>query len=512
MKVSLVGAGPGDPGLITVRGRALVADADVIIYDALASKTLLAYAKKGAELIYVGKIACSHALPQGEINKLLAEKARANGGQNVVRLKGGDPYIFGRGGEEAEYLASQKIAFEEIPGISSAIAAPAYAGIPLTHRDFTSSVTILTGHEHDDKAASAHNWKALVDSGSTLSIVMGMANLEHIVEKLIDSGMDPRMPAAIVFRGTTPFQKVVYAELSGLSSAAKKACLGNPAVIVVGKVVSLHNALDWFSKKPLLGRAIVVTRAREQASGMATDLQNLGAYVLQCPTIVIEPLGDYSSVDKSIAELEKYAWIIFTSVNGVSYFWQRLEKLGKDSRVLHHAKVAAIGPGTAEALAGKGILADFIPHVYVAEEVARGLIALTQKEIQGMRFLLPRAEEARMALPKRLKEAGAIVDIVPVYKTVRSTECVEELNTLLAEGKVDCVTFGSSSTARNFFSSFPAFQPYNGKPVFAAIGPITAQTLAEFGYSAVILPKQHTIPAMIEAIVQYFSNTGEKTC
>ena len=339
MKVYLIGAGPGDAGLLTLKGRDALACADVVVYDALANDSLLGHARPDAERIYVGKVAGNHALPQHEINALLVRKAKE--GKVVARLKGGDPYIFGRGGEEAEELLAAGVPFEEVPGISSTIAAPAYAGIPLTHRNFASSVTIITGHENPDKPGSVHNWKALAASASTLVFVMGMKNLPDIARHLLDAGMDPDTPAALVYRGTTPYQRSLVATISTLPQAAVDNKFSNPSVIVVGKVCSLHDQLGWFEQRPLYGRSIVVTRAREQASGLAQSLTELGANVIQCPTIEISPLADYSELDAAVARLAEYGWIIFNSVNGVRHFWKRLAACGRDSRAIGQCKVAA---------------------------------------------------------------------------------------------------------------------------------------------------------------------------
>lgn len=498
MKVILVGAGPGDPGLLTIRGREALANADCIVYDALADAGLLAYARRAAELIYVGKIADQHSLPQNEINQLLVSKARE--GKNVVRLKGGDPYIFGRGGEEGEFVTAAGIPFEEVPGISSAIAAPAYAGIPLTHRDFVSSVMLITGHEKPDKKQSALNWSAFVKSGATLVFVMGMRNLSAICASLLDAGMDPAMPAAVIYRGATPMQRTVTASLEDLPLAA--AGFTNPSVIVVGKVVSLRESLDWFSQKPLFGRTIVVTRAREQASGLSRMLADLGARVLECPAIAIEPMPDYSECDSAIANLADYGWIIFTSVNGVKYFWQRLRQFGRDSRSLCHCRIAAIGPATAEALSRIGIRADLEPESYVAEALAAELVKRDGEKLKGMRILLPRAAKARSVLPDELARAGAIVDVLPVYQTTPATGAISEVRQLMEQGSIDCVAFASSSTVDNFLALLPASELANHpETALAAIGPIRAATLKRHGLSAHIEAEKFTIPALVEAIV-----------
>lgn len=499
MKVSLVGAGPGDPGLITVKGRQVISEADVIVYDALASPKLLEYAREDAELVYVGKVASNHAMPQAQINRLLLEKAKE--GRHVARLKGGDPYIFGRGGEEGEYLLEHGIAYEEIPGISSAVAAPAYAGIPVTHRDYASSVIILTGHESEGKAKNIHNWDALAKSGATLVFVMGVKNLAEIAKNLIEAGMDSDTPAAIIYRGTTPFQRTLAATLASLPQKAKEQGFTNPSVIVIGKVVSLQDRLCWFAKRPLFGKTVAITRAREQASEMAHLLENLGACVLQCPSICIEPLDDYSLIDSAIDNLAKYSWVVFTSANGVKYFWERLDLKGKDSRAFAGAKVAAIGPGTAKALLRKGIAADLTPKNFVAEDLAIAIKNTGNLE----KILIPRAMEARMVLPEELARAGAQVDVAPVYKTVPAASDAETVRDLLEKNSLDCICFASSSTVHNFFKFVnPDLVRAHSGTALASIGPVTAAALAEYGFVPSIQPKKYTISDMADAIKEYF--------
>lgn len=504
MKVFLIGAGPGDPGLLTLRGRDAIAAAHVIIYDALANEELLRHARSDAEKIYVGKVAGDHALPQDEINALLIAKAREN--KIVARLKGGDPYIFGRGGEEAEELAKAGIDFEEIPGISSTIAAPAYAGIPLTHRDMSSSVTIITGHENPDKAQSAHNWPALAASASTLVFVMGMKNLPHIAQNLIQAGMDPATPAALVYRGTTAQQRSLTAPLGQLPAAAREASFSNPSVIIVGKVTQLHDRLNWFEKQPLFGRSVVVTRAREQASSLVRELTALGADVIECPTITIQPLEDYTALDQAIENLAQYHWLIFTSVNGVRHFWLRLEKAGKDSRAIAACRVAAIGPATARTLRKRGIQPDFIPERYIAEGVLEGLLAREGGQITGKRFLLPRAAQAREVLPEELRKAGARVDVIPAYITVPTAQRKEDMLERLKAGTLDCITFASSSTVTNFLQLIPA-ATLQAHPAtrLAAIGPVTAKTLKQHGLPCHIMPESYTIPALVRALQNHFA-------
>jgi uroporphyrinogen III methyltransferase/synthase len=504
VKVFLIGAGPGDPGLLTLRGRDVLSTADVVVYDALANPALLEHVRPDAEIVYVGKIADDHAMPQEQINALLVRKASE--GKTVARLKGGDPYIFGRGGEEAEALVRADIPFETVPGVSSTVAAPACAGIPVTHRDACSSVVFVTGHENPEKGGSVHDWDALARSGSTLVFVMGMRNLPSIARNLIQAGLDPATPAAVIHRGTTPRQRSCVAPLADIAEEARRTSCTNPSVVVVGKVVALRDSLNWFERRPLFGRSIVVTRAREQASGLAADLSALGAEVVQFPTIEIVPLDDTTELDRAAENCGGYAWVIFTSVNGVRHFWSSLGKAGKDGRALAGCKVAAIGPATAEELARKGIVADLVPPAYVAESVVEALLAREGSSIAGMRILLPRAEKARDVLPEELEAAGAKVDVVPAYRTVPATARREEFLARLEEGAIDCVTFTSSSTVENFFSMVEP-ESIRSRPeiLLAAIGPVTAKKLGDYGLTCGLMPDKFTIPALVEALTGHFS-------
>lgn len=501
MYVYLIGAGPGDPGLLTCKGRNALAEADVVVYDYLASDQLLACARPDAERIYVGKIAGNHAMKQRDINRLLIEKARE--GKIVARLKGGDPYIFGRGGEEAEELADAGVPFEEIPGISSSIAAPAYAGIPLTHRAFASSVTIITGHEDPDKPGSVHDWKALARSASTLVFLMGMKNLPDIASRLMETGMSGNTPAALIHWGTTERQRSLAASLSELPAAAEREGFTNPSVIVVGEVVKLKDKLDWFEKRPLFGRTVVVTRAREQASESAALFARRGARVIQFPTINIAPLPDYAELDEALSHLSRYQWVVFTSVNGVRFFQKRLAALHLDARALGGVRVAAIGPATAKAVEAMGVLPDLVPAAYVAESVAESMIALG---VTGSRILLPRAREAREELPAALRDAGASVDVIAAYATLPSDENRAQVMEALNSGTLDCVTFGSSSTVRNFLAAIPAEELKKHPDVrFAAIGPVTAKTMEKLGLHPDIQPETFSIPALVDAVCAAFA-------
>ena len=504
MRVYLIGAGPGDPGLLTCKGRDILASADVIVYDYLAAEELLANARPDAERIYVGKIAGNHAMAQGDINKLLVRKAME--GKTVARLKGGDPYIFGRGGEEALELFEAGVPFEVVPGVSSAIAAPAYAGIPLTHRAFSSSLTIITGHEDPSKADSAHDWNALARSGSTLVILMGMKNLPEITKKLLLAGMPGSTPAALVNWGTTLRQRSLATTLEDLPAAAVREQYANPSIIVIGHVATLREKLGWFERQPLFGKTIVVTRAREQASASAALFSRLGARVIQFPSIRIEPMPSYAELDQAITVLSSFRWVIFTSANGVRFFRMRLDALGLDARAFAGVRLAAIGPATARVLADMGLCADFVPESYVAESVVQGLLA---KGMNGARVLLPRAMEARDVLPRALREAGASVDVVPAYRTVPSQEGKEEVLEALESGGIDCVTFGSSSTVRNFFAAVGTETMERHPEVrLAAIGPVTAQTLRDAGFEPDIQPDEYTIPALVDAVCAALAPRG----
>ena len=425
-KVYLIGAGPGDPGLITVKGQACIQAADVIVYDYLAAPALLAHAAPKAELIYVGKKGGDHTLPQGGINRLIVEKARQ--GCVVARLKGGDPYIFGRGGEEAEELVAAGVPFEVVPGVTSAVAGAAYAGIPLTHRDFTSTLAFVTGHEDPTKSSSSIDWKALATGMGTLVFFMGVKNLPVITAQLKDNGMPPETPVALIRWGTTPRQKTVTGTLNTIVDVAQQADMKAPAIIVVGKVVGLRERLQWFETRPLFGRTIVVTRARSQASDLVERLTELGARCLEYPTIEVVPAADTTPLDQAIDNLSAYDWLIFTSVNGVDSFFNRLFARGKDVRALHRVHTAVIGPVTADRLRRQGLRSDIVPESYRAESVIE---AFSGVDMVGRRVLLPRAAEARPILPEELRRLGAQVDEITVYHT-RPSICCPDFKIILS--------------------------------------------------------------------------------
>jgi len=499
--VYLVGAGPGDPKLITRRGWELIGMADVIVYDRLVSQRLLDSARPSAEIIFAGKSPGNHALSQQDICWLLISKATA-GADIVVRLKGGDPFVFGRGGEEAEALQAAGIPFEVVPGVTSAVAAPAYAGIPVTHRDYASSLAIITGNEDPDKEDSSIAWDKIATGADTLVFLMGMANLGEIARQLMAHGRPPETPAALIRWGTKPEQQVLVGTLADINAKALEKGMTNPAVIIVGEVVSLREKLSWFENKPLSGKRILVTRAREQASLLSEKITALGGEPLEFPTIMLEDPEDWSLVDRCIEELERYNWVIFTSVNGVEYFFRRLRHQGRDIRALHRAHLCAIGPKTREALEGYGLLVEYVPTEYRAEEIAAGLRG---KITPGERVLLPRAREARKVLPEMLRKMGAHVEDVAVYRTVPVTDKGETLKNMIHRGEIDLVTFTSSSTVRNFMHLIGehSFGTLEKRPVTACIGPITADTARRLNLPVDIQAEVYTIDGLIEAIINH---------
>ena len=505
-KVYLIGAGPGDPGLITVKGQACIHAADVVIYDYLAAPALLAHASAEAEMIYVGKKGGDHTLPQGGINALIIEKARQ--GLMVARLKGGDPYIFGRGGEEAEELVAAGIPFEVVPGVTSAVAGAAYAGIPLTHRDFTSTLAFVTGHEDPTKSSSSIDWKALATGIGTLVFFMGVKNLPLISDQLQANGMDPETPVALVRWGTTTRQKTVTGTLATIVDIARQAGLKAPAIIVVGKVVHLRERLAWFEERPLFGRTVVVTRARAQASDLVARLTELGANCLEYPTIEVVPTENTQPLDDAIRNMSAYDWLVFTSVNGVKYFFERLFALGEDVRALHHVRTAVIGPATAGLLREHGLRSDIVPASYRAESVVE---AFADEKVAGRRILLPRAAEARPILPEELARMGAQVDEIAVYHTRRVTEGAAALVDDLENNRVDMVTFTSSSTVRHFHQMLPAGRQnaLMARVRTASIGPITTETAASLGFQVNITADEYTIPGLCDAILADLANSSD---
>jgi uroporphyrinogen III methyltransferase/synthase len=470
--VHLIGAGPGDPGLITVLGRERLAQADVVLYDRLIGEALLELARPDAELVYVGKSAQQHRLSQGEINDLLVEKARA--GLDVVRLKGGDPFVFGRGGEEAQALVAAGVSFEVVPGISSPIAVPAFAGIPVTHRDVASSFAVVTGHRRQGGQKAAEglglDWAAL-SRIDMLIVLMGVGNLPVIARELLAAGRAPETPAALVHWGTTPRQRTVVGTLATIAERVDEEGLRPPAVLVVGDVVGLRREyrLSWFENRPLFGVRVLITRPRDKAGETAARLRSLGAEPIRFPTIDIRPPEDWRALDAAIGRLssQQYDWLIFTSTNGVRFLWQRLEETSRDARALAGARLAAIGPVTSEALANRGLRADLVPERYVAEAILDEI-----GPMEGQRVLLPRADIARPALSEGLRQAGARVDEIAAYRTIPvSSYHAHRIRDMLAAGEIDVLTFTSSSTVRNFVSALDPIPPLPEGSSWLALAP-----------------------------------------
>ena len=513
-KVYLVGAGPGAPDLISLRGARIVGQADVIVYDSLVSPELLRLATAEAELIHAGKRGGGESnFDQAAINQLLIDRARA--GNQVVRLKGGDPFIFGRGGEEAEALAQAKVAFEVVPGITSAIAAPAFAGIPLTHRDYGSFVTFVTGHEEPTRdPAAAVPWDELARAAyrrGTIVILMAAARLRATLARLIDAGLPGETPAAIIQWGTTAGQRTVSATLATLADRAEAEGLRAPAVAVIGECARLRDQLAWYEQLPLFGRRIIVTRAGEQSAEFAARLRDYGAEMIEFPTIAFGPPSSYALLDRAIDEAATFDWLIFTSARGVEAFIERLRNRGRDLRDSGKAAIAAIGPATAERVRRYALSVAAMPTEYRAEAI---IAAIGRARIAGARILIPRAEVAREVLPELLIESGAReVVVAPVYRTIiPEVANTERMRTLAAAGAIDLVTFTSSSTVINFHqivgevaTRIPA----------AVIGPITAETARAKGFDVVVSAPTYTTDGLAAAIVAYFSgmasnNAGEE--
>jgi uroporphyrinogen III methyltransferase/synthase len=504
--VYLVGAGPGDPGLLTLKGKECLERADIVLYDYLANPALLDYAPSGAERIYVGRRGRGQYENQTEINRLLIERAKA--GDVVVRLKGGDPFVFGRGGEEAEAVAAAGVPFEVVPGVTAAIAVPAYAGIPVTHRTLASSMTVVTGHEDPAKGTTVIDWPKLASTSGTLVFMMGMKTLPMIVARLLEEGRSADTPVAAVRWGTRADQRTIIGTLRDIVETTERARLEPPTVIVVGEVVKLRDQLNWFEKRPLFGRRIVLTRAQEQAKEFGRLLAAFGAEPVEAPTIKIVPPASWGTLDAAIAKLSEYAWLIFTSVNGVAPFMERLGHARHDVRALAHLRIAAIGPRTAEQLARHGLTADVIPSEFQAEGM---LAAMSRYDLTGKKVLIPRAEVAREILPDQLRLKGASVDVIPVYRTVAPTAGLSRLKEQLQAGVIDVITFTSSSTVTNFVDMMGGGEEARrlaAKTSIACIGPVTARTAEEHGLTVGILPTENTVPALAQAIVRYYSEAA----
>jgi uroporphyrinogen III methyltransferase/synthase len=497
-KVYLVGAGPGDPRLITVRGVECLRQSDVVVYDRLASPELLAHVPERAERVFVGKGPRQHTMSQDEINALLVERGLA--GRLVVRLKGGDPYVFGRGGEEAMALERAGVPFEVVPGITSSIAGPSYAGIPVTHRQVASSFAVVTGHEDSTKEGSSLRWAGLANGPDTLVFLMGVENLGLIVENLRRHGRPAEQPVAAIRWATTPEQEVVAGTLGDIAERVQAADLRPPAVLVVGDVVSLRDSLDWRGRLPLAGLRVLVTRARQQASALSSRLTELGAVPLEYPTIEIRPVEDPAPFDAAIREVGRFAWIVYTSTNGVDAFWERLLASGQDSRALAGVQVCAIGPSTAAALAARGITANWMPQEFVTDSILDGFKA---HDLRGARVLLARADIAPPQLSDGLQAQGAQVTEVTAYRTMPSEDSRARLLAALEQRKIDVVTLTSSSTARNLVDGMSGRLDLLDSLTVASIGPVTSRTARELGLTVDIEAQVHTIPGLVDALLDW---------
>ncbi len=499
--VYFVGAGPGDPGLLTLRGRACLRKADVVLFDHLANPVLLDHAAPGAERIYVGRRGRGAYRPQEEINRLILEKARE--GKCVVRLKGGDPFVFGRGGEEAEVVAEARIPFEVVPGVTSAVAVPAYAGIPVTHRTLASTVAFITGHEDPAKNGTALEWPRLASADGTLVFVMGVMQLPMIVSRLIEEGKSRETPVAVIRWGTYAGQRTVTGTLGTIAAQAAAAGMRPPAVVVVGEVVRLRERLNWFETRPLFGKRVLVTRAGSQAAELSDRIRAYGGDPVECPAIAFRPPDDWTDVDDAIQHLPTFDWTVFTSVNGVRALMRRLGAKGLDARALAGTRVCCIGPRTADEVRAFGIVADLTAATYRAE----GLIeAMQNAGVAGRRVLIARAAEAREVLPDTLARLGAHVRVAKVYRAVPPPMERERVRQLFADHAIDVVMFASSSTVRNFSQLFDGAadlkKNLNGT-IIASIGPITARTIRDVGLDVHVTAARHTIPEMVQSLVRY---------
>jgi uroporphyrinogen III methyltransferase / synthase len=491
-KCILAGAGPGDIGLVTLRTKEAVEQADVIVYDYLSNPEILGWSRADAEIIYAGKQASAHTLSQTEINELILQRAKE--GKLVVRLKGGDPFVFGRGAEEAEILTQAGIPFEIVPGISSAIAVPAYAGIPVTHRDVNSSFTVFTGHEDPAKDGSAIDYAALVQSHGTLVMLMGATRISKVVGELRANGASPSMPVALVRWGTTGRQQTVVGQLQNIEEVALD--IEPPIVAVFGDVVTYRQRLKWFEDRPLFGRRIVVTRTRHQAGALSARLRSLGADVTELPTIRIVPPENLMEFGELVRDSFQYDWVVFTSPNGVNAFFDLFFKLYDDARSLGNARIAAIGPGTTKRVKDFHFAVDLQPEEAVAERLVEAF--QSHESVENLKFLLVRAANARDVLPKRLTQMGAIVDEAIAYRTVPETNDITGAKKHFTDEGADLITFTSSSTVENFVAMK---LPWPKGIKTASIGPITSATMQEAGLKVDVEATQHDIDGLVDAIV-----------
>ncbi len=534
-KVYLVGAGPGDIGLLTIKGLKCLKKADVVVYDFHLNAQVLNYINHDAEFIYAGKRGGHHTMTQDEINAVLVQKAKE--GKRICRLKGGDPFVFGRGGEEAEALWKEGIEFEVVPGVSSAIAAPAYAGIPLTHRLFSSSFAVIPGYEDATKKESAIEWSKLATGVGTLVFLMGVKNVDLIAQKLIENGRSPDTPVAIVRWGTRPDQKTIVGTLKNIAALVKEKHIKPPAVMVVGDVVKLRESLKWYEKKPLFGQRILVTR--EHAEGFE-PLEELGAEIIEFPTIEIVPPERYDELDISIDKINAYNWLIFTSRNGVKYFFKRFFEKERDIRDLSGIKICTIGTKTAQELKKYGLKVDLVPDEFRAEGLIETIIHVSSVQktsaahpalahggtegvvlpdplitppefLRGMRFLLPRAEKAREIFPEKVRELGGEIDVPVAYRTIKPEFRGKRLRRFLREGKITIATFTSAATFHNLreIMGNDAEELLRGVAI-AVIGPVTAEAVEKAGLRVDIMPREATIEAMVEEIIHWIREKNKR--
>ena len=497
-KVYIVGVGPGDYKLITLKGIECISKADVIVYDRLVNNRTLSYAKKSAELVYVGKQPDYHPVPQADINEILVNKALE--GKTVARVKGGDPFLFGRGGEECESLVENGIPFEVIPGVTSSIAVPAYAGIPVTHRDFCSSLHIITGHERPDKDGSLVDYELLAKLSGTLVFLMGVKNIGEITSNLLKHGKDKNTPAAVIERGTTQEQRVVTGTLENIAVKVMESGVKAPAVTVIGKVVELSEKLNWFKKGPLAGKKVIVTRAREQASFLVEKIELLGGEAVEFPAIKIVEPENYEKVDSVLDEINRFKWIVFTSVNGVDYFFRRMKIKGIDIRSLYGCKLCAIGEATADRLKSMGLDLAYVPEKYTTSYLLAGLLKLVQP---GEKVLLARADIASPELYKGLVEAGINCEDLVVYRTVPEAGDKDRILSMIKEGKIDYLTFTSSSTVRNFVTNIGRHNLEALKGIkIICIGPATEKTAREMSIDVTAVADEYTIDGLVKKITE----------
>ncbi len=507
-KVYLIGVGPGDIGLLTIKGLQCLQKAEVVVYDFHVNAQILNYISHDAEFIYAGKRGGHHKMTQDEINNALVEKAKQ--GKIVCRLKGGDPFVFGRGGEEAEVLVGEGIEFEVIPGVSSSVAAPAYAGIPLTHRDFSSSFAVITGNEAVTKNESSIDWTRLADGFDTLVFLMGIKNIDAISKKLIHHGKPPETPAAVIRWGTRPDQKTIVGKLDNIADRIKENKIKPPAIMVVGNVVKLRDKLKWYEKKPLFGHRVLITRNYTEDY---RPLQDLGAEIFEFPTIEIVPPEDFKELDTSIKHIEAYNWLIFTSANGFKYFFDRLIENGRDIRELIGIKICAIGTKTAQRIRSHGIKVDLIPEKFNAEGLIKTINKIQNPEsriqnLKGMKFLMPRAEVAREIFPQKVRELGGEIDTPATYRAIKQESHAKKLIRFMKEGRVTIATFTSAATFHNFREIVAGESIYLLKDVvIAAIGPVTKRAIENAGLAVDIMSERATINDMVSAIIEWADKT-----